>query len=100
MEQVRRYVIEGVTLDIPLRYDERSGLYIEEYPDFIESPVWTSEGHPVMFAGEDACIHAEEAEPGGCPDCGSCRYYRMAGEHTWIGVCSHTAQRQNTSNQP
>ncbi len=94
MEQIRRYHFEGVTLDIPLHYDEKAGIYIEDYPDFVERPVWTPKGYPVMFAGEDACIHAEEATPGGCPDCGSCRHYRRAGEHTWIGVCGHEFRRR------
>ncbi len=94
MNQTRRYEFEGLTLDIPLRYDERSGQYLEEYPDFTESPVWTPAGCPVLFAGEDACPHGEEAEPGGCPDCGSCRHYRRAAAHTWIGVCGHPANRK------
>ncbi len=99
MKQTRRYAFEGVLLEIPLRYDERSGLYIEEYPDFVESPVWTPAGHPVMFAGEDACIYGEEAEPGGCPDCGSCKYYRPADTHTWIGVCGHSQRKQTQTNE-
>ncbi len=94
METVRRYEFEGLSLDIPLRFDEAAGIYIEEYPDFVASPIHTPKGHPVMFAGEDACIHAEEATPGGCPDCGSCLHYRPAAEHTWFGVCSHQKNKK------
>ena len=39
MEKVRRYEFEGVTLEIPLRYDERSQIYIEEYPDFVSKEI-------------------------------------------------------------
>ncbi len=95
MEQTRRYELDGLILDIPLRYDERSGQYLEEYPDFIEHPMWTPAGSPVMFSGEEACPRAEEAEPGGCPDCGACRHYRRAGEYTLIGVCRHPDKRRN-----
>ncbi len=99
MKQTRRYEFEGVTLDIPLHFDESTGIYIEDYPDFIESPIWTPEGYPVMFAGEDACKFAEEATPGGCPDCGSCRFYRSAAEHTWFGVCGNDARKRTLSSK-
>ncbi len=95
MEQFRQYEFEGVNLRIPLRYDERSGIYIEDYPDFTENPIWTSAGNPVMFAGEDACSDALEASPGGCPDCGSCVYYHSADKHSWIGVCTLEKKRKN-----
>ncbi len=98
MEEFRHYEFEGVCLDIPLRYDERSGIYIEEYPDFTENPVWTQEGCPVMFAGEDACPDAVATSPEGCPDCGSCKYYRSAGTHSWIGVCGLAKRRKPQEN--
>lgn len=94
MEQSRRYAFEGVTLEIPLRYDARSQMYLEEYPDFAENPVYTSEGCPVLFLGEDACVHAEAADGGDCLDCGACRFFRPVASHTWIGVCGHAKRRQ------
>ncbi len=87
--KIRKYEFEGLVLEIPLHYDERSGIYIEDYTEYIEHTVRSPEGFPVMFAGEDACPHAQEETPGGCPDCGSCRFYRRAGEHTWIGICKN-----------
>ncbi len=87
MKQVKRYELDGMTLEIPVRFDEPSQMYIEDYRMYIEQTVYTPLGHPVMFAGEDACGYAEEESPGGCPDCGSCRFYERAGEHTWIGIC-------------
>ncbi len=99
MEQCHYYEFEGLTLDIPLLLDEVSGQYLEEYPDFVANPVHTPAGHPVMFAGEDACALAEEATPGGCPDCGSCLHYRPAGEHTWFGICRHPRNRRLSQKQ-
>ena len=96
MEKTRRYEFEGVTLEIPLRYDARSRMYLEEYPDFIKDPVYTPEGCPILFAGEDACPHAEAADADECLDCGSCRFFRPAGPHTWIGVCGHKKKRRRS----
>ncbi len=89
MKKMRVYELEGIRLEIPIHWDVGTGIYIEDYPDFVENPLWTAEGHPVIFAGEDACPHAMEATAGGCPDCGSCFYYHAAGEHTWFGICIH-----------
>ncbi len=89
MTKTRRYEIDGRILDVIVRYDEQAQMYIEEYPDLIANPVWTENGHRVLFSGTDACRYAEEASPGGCPDCGSCKYYRRAGAHTWLGICQN-----------
>ncbi len=93
MEKIKEYQLDGMILQIPLRYDKRSDLYIEDYSELIETVRFTPAGHPIMFAGEDACPVAEEATPGGCPDCGSCKHYLRAGEHTWIGICKSEARR-------
>lgn len=97
MEAIRRYEFEGCILEIPLRYDERSCMYIEEYPDFVKNPVYTPEGCPVYFVGEDACPYAEAASGTDCPDCGSCRYFRPAESHSWIGVCGNGKKRRRQS---
>ncbi len=89
METIRRYTLDGMELRIPLRYDARAGVYIEDYREFIEKTIRTPGGRPVLFAGEDACPFGEEDGPGGCPDCGSCRFYCRAAEHTWIGICQN-----------
>ncbi len=98
MHQRRQYTVEGLVIDVPLRYDKQSDKYLEDYMAYMEKTVFTPGGAPVMFAGEDACEYAEEATPGGCPDCGSCRHYKRAGEHTWIGVCLHD-KRKNIPRQ-
>ncbi len=87
MDSTKIYEVEGIKLKIPLNYDEQSGKYIEDYTEFIENQLFTPCGSPIMFAGEDACEYREEISPGGCPDCGSCKFYKRAGEHTWIGIC-------------
>lgn len=87
MEKTKTYHVEGATLTIPLRYDEKSGKYMEVYPDFIENPVYTPEGHPIMLTLEDACAFGEKKEVNEeLVDCGSCRFYRQL-PNTLIGVC-------------
>ncbi len=89
MDKTRKYEIEGLIIEIPIYEDEKTGKIIEVYPDFIETPVLTAMGHRVLFCGTDACAIAVEAYPGGCLDCGSCKYFKRAAEHTWFGVCSN-----------
>lgn len=92
MGKTRQYNIEGVLLEIPLCYDELAGREIEIFPDFIEKPVYTAEGHPVLFTGEDACAYGEAPDGEPCIDCGSCRFYRQT-PGTLIGVCGHEQKR-------
>ncbi len=89
MDNTRSYEIEGLKLDIPVQKDENTSKLIEIYPDFIEEPIWTPKGHRVLFCGTDACPTAAEATPGGCPDCGSCKYFKRAAERTWFGICTN-----------
>ncbi len=93
MEKLRRYNVEGTVIEIPIKYDELSGMYIEEYPDFINNPVYTSENSPIMFTGEDACEYAETLTEEPCFDCGSCRFYRQL-SNTLIGVCGHEKKKK------
>lgn len=95
MAEIRRYEIDGITIDIPIYYDEQAKMYIEDYPDFIANPIWTKSGYRVLFSGTDACKHAEEAVPGGCLDCASCKSYESAAEHTWFGMCKHKEHNKN-----
>ena len=92
MKKTRRHNIEGAVLDIPLRYDERTGRELEEYPDLISRPVYTPAGERVMLTVEDACPLAE-LRADGMRDCGSCLYYRQA-PGTLLGVCGHEKRRR------
>ena len=93
MGKTRQYNIEGALLEIPLCYDELTGREIEIFPDFIENPVYTAQGHPVLFTGEDACTYGKSPDGTPCIDCGSCRFYRQT-PGTLIGVCKHEQKRQ------
>lgn len=66
MEKVNRYEFEGVVVEIPLRWDERSRQFVEDYCDFIENPVRTPAGCPILLTIEDACPHADLVDDGIC----------------------------------
>ena len=92
MAKTRRHEIEGAVLDVPLRYDQRTGRELEEYPDLQAHPVYTPAGERVMLTVEDACPHAD-LQPGVCQDCGACRLYRQI-DGTFLGVCHSPAMRR------
>lgn len=50
---------EGLTLKIPLAWDESCGMYVLDYPDYLEQPAYTPDGWRVMLTYEDACPHAD-----------------------------------------
>ncbi|MCD8049382.1 MAG: hypothetical protein LUG52_07255 [Clostridia bacterium] len=92
MAECRRYEIDGMELVVPLRYDEKMGIYIEDYREWMENVILTPAGNVIMFAGEDACEHGKRENDEECRDCGTCVYYRRAGERSWIGICTKTSE--------
>ncbi len=98
MEKTVRFEIEGTVIELPLKYDERSHKYLEDYRETIENPVRTREGRPILLTIEDACAYAEmvDSEPTSV-DCSTCRYFR----HTLgslLGVCHNEKMRSGTGN--
>lgn len=87
MNQNKYYTFDGIEINVPLQYDEQSHKFIEDYRRWIEDIIYTPMGHPILFAGEDACEFGECDDAEDCHDCGSCVFYKRADEHTWIGVC-------------
>lgn len=88
----RRFFIEGLTLDLPLRRDGVTGQAILDYGPVIDHPPCTPEGRPILLTIEDACPQAD-LQPGVCQDCGACRLYRQI-DGTFLGVCHSPAMRR------
>lgn len=88
----RRFFIEGLALDLPLRRDGVTGQAILDYGPVIDHPPCTPEGRPILLTIEDACPHAD-LQPGVCQDCGACRLYRQI-DGTFLGVCHSPAMRR------
>ena len=94
-EKTRQIEIGGLTLELPMLWDELSGMYFEDYTAISEHPVYTPEGWRVMLTYEDACPHADLG-PGGSRDCGSCRMYEQS-EDSLLGVCRCRAMARLSS---
>lgn len=61
----RRFFIEGLTLDLPLRRDGVTGQAILDYGPVIDHPPCTPAGRPILLTIEDACPQAD-LQPGVC----------------------------------
>lgn len=94
MEKVNRYELNGEILEIPLRWDERTQSYVEDYEDYYDGPVYTPAGSPVLLTIEDACPEAEmvDDDPASI-DCGSCRHYHQF-PGSLLGVCNNEKRRK------
>jgi len=91
MEKVNRYEWDGEVFEIPLRWDERTQSYVEDYEDYYAGPVYTPAGCPILLTIEDACPHAEPVDGG--VDCGSCRHYHQF-PGSLLGVCNNEKRRK------
>lgn len=98
MDKTVRFEIEGTIIELPLKYDEPSQKYLEDYRDIIENPVCTPEGRPILLTIGDACSYAEmiDDEPTSV-ECSTCRYYRHT-PGTLLGVCHNEKMRSGAGN--
>lgn len=93
MEQIRQYEVQGEMVEIPLRWDERTQMYVEDYNKVIECPLHTPSGCPVLLTIEDACPYASMVDDGPASiDCGSCLHYHQF-PGSLLGVCDNEKRR-------
>lgn len=94
MEKVNRYEWDGEVFEIPLRWDERTQSYVEDYEDYYDGPAYTPAGRSVLLTIEDACPEAEmvDDDPASI-DCGSCRHYHQF-PGSLLGVCNNEKRRK------
>lgn len=89
--RTRTYNIDGDILNAALRYDEPSGLWIEEYIDFKEIPRYTPNGRPwVDITCGDECSHCDAGNDGG-----ACSFFQREKDKDLIAVCFCDALRIN-----
>lgn len=63
------------------------------YPDFIQNPVFTDEGVPIVTAMQDVCEHYAGKQGGdGCADC---IYFRTSEE--LFGLCGCVKRRKRSN---
>lgn len=81
----------GKTFELKYGYyseNERNSKFSEVipiYPDFIETPQYTVEGHPFVTQMQDVCAHYEGDENG--EDCFSCKHYHHGDDLLGICIC-------------
>ena len=93
MKACNRYELDGEILEIPLRWDQRTQAYVEDYGDYIDQPAYTPAGRPILLTIEDACPHADMGDSPGGIDCGACRHYHQF-PGSQLGVCSNEKRRR------
>ncbi len=71
--QIHRYELDGLLLEIPAYYDEKTDCYIEEYPDFENCPQWTPKGHMLRLTLDNTCPYAVAIDNERCMYCGPFR---------------------------
>lgn len=91
-DRMREYHLDDLRLQVRLAYDEASGRYLEQIPDFEEEPLYTARGKPVVCAAQDACAHSRSDGNESCVDCGDCRCFEPPHPNSLIGICGHPAR--------
>ncbi len=82
---VKTYYLDGDSLEVTFRYDELSGKYLGNYPDFYDTPRYTPNGRKWVDAITGNCPHAD----GDDKTCGTCSYMLKQEERDILGVCNN-----------
>lgn len=80
--------VDDDALEIRFRYDELCGVWLGDYPYFIEEPRFTPGGRPWRNACYTECPYAA---PHPHDDCSSCPHFTREQPNDRIGVCFHDA---------
>ncbi len=95
MKKYHEFGFEGIVIKVLSEYDDTSGKYISEIPDFEEDPIHTPSGKPLVAAVQDRCsfMLSDRAET----DCGSCEFYKPNHPGDLIGVCINPKMEKKTA---
>ena len=69
--KTRFYCLYGDTVNVVFNYDEESGKYFGDYPDFEDNPRFTPCGRRWVNSTKDDCTCTDNKYG----DCGSCKHY-------------------------
>lgn len=87
--RTRIYTLDGDSLETVSRYDEDSGLWIEDYIDFETVPRYTSGGRPWKSVTTTDCPYSDPV----FRDCGTCPWLVKEEPTDLIGICTHEQMR-------
>ncbi len=90
----RIYTLDGDSLTVSSRYDEESGLWIEEYIDLETVPRYTPEGRIWRSVTYEGCHYSHPVYR----DCGTCEHLIKEQPEDLIGVCGHPDLRKRDIN--
>ncbi len=88
----RTFVIDGDRLEVEFVYDEKSRVWIGDYPYFEDEPRRTPGGRWWRNVTHDSCPHAA----GVYGDCGTCPHLVRQAPGDLIGVCFHYDLQQHS----
>jgi len=87
VKRYQEFNFEGMVIKVLSEYDDTSGKYISEIPDFEEKPMHTPSGKPLVAAVQDRCNNVTSS--GIDSDCGSCEFYLPNNPGDLIGICTN-----------
>ncbi len=85
----REYTLDGDCIRVKSEFDETSGIWIEEYIDFENPPIYSPLGRPWKCVTNTGCPYADPAYN----DCGTCPWLIKERAEDLIGICSHQQLR-------
>ncbi len=88
----RTFNLDGDFLEVAFHYDELSGKYLGDYPDFSENPRYTPNGRPWIDVTIDDCPYATNRE---YHDCSTCDYMKRENKTDVIGICMNENLKKN-----
>ncbi|MBE6648567.1 MAG: hypothetical protein E7614_03495 [Ruminococcaceae bacterium] len=83
-------------MEVARVFDEEIGDFVNEYPNFKESPRITPKGRRWVNVTDCDCPYAD-ANYG---DCGSCRYFLCETSGDMIGICTNEEFQHRKDKQP
>ncbi|MBQ4264647.1 MAG: hypothetical protein IJB85_03965 [Clostridia bacterium] len=88
-KRTKRHRVDGDAVDVKFAYDERSAVWLGEYPYFEEEPRHTASGRPWRNVTYTGCSYASHP----LKDCGTCPNLKRQRPTDLIGVCFHEEMR-------
>ena len=88
--KTRLYTLYGDTVNVVFTYDDESGRYYGNYPDFDTHPRYTACGRRWVNSIKDDCQHTDNKYG----DCGSCEHYVCEKTGDIVGVCDNRDLRK------
>ena len=92
MEKTQTFHLDGLAVEIKFFFDSYSNMYIGDFPDFDENPLYSPGGRPIVTAVRDNCPH--HSSGGDFADCGSCKFFNPENKNDLIGFCSNEKLRK------